>query len=428
MLFREQIAVCLLFISIGTISANAENWPGWRGPTGDGISSEKDLPLEWDGVDKNLVWKVPLPGEGYSSPIVWGDRIFVTTCLPDSQERVLMCLSTQSGKILWQQTVVTAPLETLHKFNSHSSGTPVSDGKLVYVAFLEVDGTTVDAKNVGKARPVTAGEIVVAAYDFNGRAMWKAKPGGFVSVHGFCSCPVLYKDKVIINGDHDGDSYIAALNKETGQLLWKKERDHDTRSYVTPIIREIDGRTQMVLSGSHHVASYDPNTGEEHWRIDGPTEQFVASMVYDNEKFYLSAGFPTYHVMAIDPTGSGNVTDTHVAWHETNAKCYVPSPVLVGNYLFVADDHGIGNCFDTKTGERLWRARLGRHFSTSLVAADGLVYFLDDDGRTTVIRPGKEPGILTVNGLGEECRASPAIADGRFYFRGVKHLFCIGEK
>lgn len=428
MFYREQVAACLVFIFLGTLSANAENWPGWRGPTGDGISAEENLPLEWDGESKNLLWKVPVPGEGYSSPIVWGDRIFVTACLPDSQERVLMCLSTESGKVLWQQTVVTAPLETLHKFNSHSSGTPITDGKLVYVAFLEVDGSTVDAKNVGKARPVTPGEIVVAAYDFDGRAMWKAKPGGFVSVHGFCSCPVLYKDKVIINGDHDGDSYIAALDKETGQLLWKKERDHDTRSYVTPIIREIDGRTQMVLSGSHHVASYNPETGEEHWRVDGPTEQFVASMVYDGEKFYLSAGFPTYHVMAIDPTGSGNVTESHVVWHEKNAKCYVPSPVLVGNYLFVADDHGIGNCLDTKTGERLWRARLGRHFSTSLVAADGLVYFLDDDGRTSVIRPGKEPDILTVNGLGEECRASPAIADGRFYFRGVRHLFCIGEK
>ncbi len=421
-LFLSGIAITML-----VSHADAENWPGWRGPTGDGISSEAGIPTEWDGDGKNLLWKVDVPGDGYSSPIVWEDRIFLTSCLKETQERVLFCLDRKNGKILWKTTVVKSPLETLHKFNSHSSGTPATDGKYIYVAFLEVDGKTVDAKNVGKPRPVTPGEIVVAAYDFQGRAMWKAKPGSFVSVHGFCSCPVIYKDKLIVNGDHDGKSYIVALDKKTGATSWKVSREQETRSYVTPIIREIDGRTQMVLSGSHHVASYDPETGQQHWKIDGPTEQFVASMVYDGKKFYLTAGFPTYHVMAIDPTGLGNVTDSHIVWHETNAKCYVPSPVVVGNYLFVADDHGIANCFDTKTGERLWRDRFGRHFSTSLVAADGLVYFLDDDGRTTVVKPGKEPNILSVNGVGEECRASPAIADGRIYIRGLKHLYCIGE-
>ncbi len=407
--------------------ATAENWPGWRGPTGDGLSAENDVPTEWDGDGKNLLWKTDIPGDGYSSPIVWEDRIFLTSCMKETQERVLLCLDRTKGKILWKTTVVKSPLETLHKFNSHSSGTPATDGKYVYVTFLEVEGKTIDAQNVGKARPVTPGEIVVAAYDFQGRAVWKAKPGKFVSVHGFCSCPVLYKDKIIVNGDHDGESYLVALDKETGATSWKVDRDHKTRSYVTPLIREIDGRTQMVLSGSSHVASYDPETGEQHWKVDGPTEQFVSSMVYDGKKFYLSAGYPTYHVMAIDPTGKGNVTDTHVVWHKTNAKCYVPSPVVVGDYLFVADDHGIANCFDTKTGDRLWRDRLGRHFSTSLVAANGLVYFLDDDGRTTIVKPGDEPNIVAVNGIGEECRASPAIANGRIYIRGLKHLYCIGE-
>lgn len=427
MLSKYRPHALLLMVMLST-PLSAGNWPAWRGPTGDGISPERNLPQSWDGEAENLLWKVPVPGVGYSSPIVWEDRLFLTTCLPEKEERQLHCLSTKTGKTLWKQTVVKSPLETIHKFNSRASGTPATDGKLVYVAFLQVDGSTVDAKNVGKPRPVTPGEIVVAAYTMDGRASWIAKPGGFVSVHGFCSCPVLYKDLVIINGDHDGDSYLAALNKETGQLVWKLERDHKTRSYVTPLIRTIQGQDQMVLSGSHHVASYDPNTGEEIWRVQGPTEQFVASMVYDGEKFYLNGGFPTYHVMAIAPTGTGDVTDTHVTWHSTQVKSYVPSPVVVDQYLLVADDHGIANCFDKETGERLWRARLGRHFSTSLIAADGLVYFLDDDGRTSVMRPGPEPEIVTVNGLGEECRASPAIADGRFYFRGLNHLFCIGEK
>lgn len=406
----------------------SENWPGWRGPTGDGISNETSVPVEWDGTSKNLLWKVEVPGTGYSSPIVWEDRIFVTTCLPETEERVLLCLNRDKGKILWRKTVLKSPLETLHKFNSHSSGTPATDGSLVYVAFLSIDGSTIDAKNVGRARPVTPGEIIIVAYDFEGNIAWKKSCGEFVSVHGFCSCPVIYQDRLLINGDHDGESYVAALDKKSGDILWKIPREHKTRSYVTPLVREIDGQPQMVLSGSQHVASYDPADGRLLWNIQGPTEQFVASMVYDGAKFYLSAGYPTYHVMAIDPTGQGDVTETNVVWHETNAKCYVPSPVVVDGYLFVADDHGIANCFDAEDGKRLWRARLGRHFSTSLVAVNGLVFFLDDDGKTTIIRPGTEQQVVAINEIGEECRASPAIANGRLYLRGVKHLYCIGTK
>lgn len=423
-------AVCctaVLFVWHASHRAEAENWPGWRGPTGDGQSGETDLPLKWDGEQVNLRWKTAIPGEGHSSPIIWEDRVFLTTCDLQTQARQLLCLDQQTGQIRWQTTVFKSPLETRHRFNSFASGTPATDGERVYVAFLKVDGSTIDAPNVGAPRPVTPGEIVVAAYDFNGRAVWKAVIGEFVSAHGFCSCPVIYKDQIIINGDHDGDSYLAAMDKQTGQLLWKRSREHQTRSYVTPLIREIAGRPQMVLSGSQHVASYNPETGERLWWVDGPTEQFVSSMVFDGEKFYLTAGYPTYHVMAIDPRGAGNVTQTHVVWHKTNAKCYVPSPVVVDGYLFVADDHGIANCFDTRTGERLWRERLGRHFSTSLVSADGLVYFLDDDGRTSIIRPGPEPDVLATNGIGEECRASPAIAQGCLYFRGTQHLFCIGR-
>ena len=406
---------------------SGENWPGWRGLTGDGISTETDLPTHWNAQGENIVWKANIPGMGYSSPIIWEDRVFLTTCLTDSNERVLLCLNAGTGEQLWQQTVAVSPLETLHKFNSYASGTPVTDGKTVYVAFLVSEGKTVEAKNVGKPRPVTFGEILVVAYDFNGTEKWRATAGEFTSAHGFCSCPVIYKDKLIINGDHDGNSYLTALNRHTGEVVWKEPRAHQTRSYVTPIIREIDGKDQLVLSGSHTVSSYNPDDGSLVWTVDGPTEQFVSSMVYDGSHFYLSAGFPTYHVMAIDPTGTGNVTDSHVVWHETNAKCYVPSPVVVGERLFVADDHGIANCFNTQTGERLWRARLGRHFSTSLVAADGLVYFLADDGKTTVVKPADKPVILAENLLDEECRASPAISNGRIYLRSFDHLFCIGE-
>jgi len=232
---------------------------------------------------------------------------------------------------------------------------------------------------------------------------------------------------VIVNGDHDGKSYIAALDRETGEAVWNVPRDHGIRSYVTPIIREIDGRTQLILSGSKHIASLDPASGKEHWRIEGPTEQFVASMVYDGKLLFMAAGFPTYHVMGIRPGGSGNVTDSHVAWHETNVQCYVPSPVVVGGYLLVADDRGTANCFSAASGERLWQERLGQHYSTSLITAGGLVYFIADDGQTTIVRPGEELEVVAENELGEHCYSSPAIAHDQLFIRGEKHLFCLGK-
>jgi len=295
----------------------------------------------------------------------------------------------------------------------------------VYVSFLEVDGSMVPAPNVGAPRPVTPGKMVVAAFDFEGHRQWIVRPGEFVSAHGYCANPVLYQNLVVVNGDHDGDSYIVGLDKQTGKTVWKTPRAGKTRSYVTPLVREIGGRTQLVFSGSKHIISLDPATGAEQWSIDGPTEQFVASMVFDGKLLFMAAGFPTYHVMGIRPDGSGNVTDTHVAWHATSARCYVPSPVVVDRYLLVADDRGTANCFVAATGERAWQERLGVHYSGSLVTAGGLAYFIADDGVTKVVRPGPKLEVVAENPLGEHCYSSPAIADGRIYIRGESHLFAI---
>lgn len=421
----------LAFLIVFAAVASAENWPYWRGPRGDGSSAEEHVPTKWDGnTGRNILWKVALPGRGHSSPIVWDDRIFVTSCVEGDGEpaRQLLCLNRETGETLWQRTVITAPLETKHGLNSYASGTPATDGKHVFVTFLEVGGETIDARNVGRARPVTPGEMVVAAYDFDGARQWIARPGGFVSVHGFCSSPVLFEDLVIVNGDHDGDSYIAALKKSTGETVWKIPREHKTRSYVTPIIRQIDGRTQMILSGSKCVASYDPRTGERYWVIDGPTEQFVASLVYNGKLLFMTSGFPEHHILAIDPTGRGNVTETHVRWRTTKATAYVPSPIAMGDYFLNVSDNGVGTCFDAATGEPYWIQRLGPHYSASAVSAGGLAYFLADKGAMTVIRPGEKLDVVAVNELGEHCHASPAISRGRIYIRSEEHLFCIGEK
>ncbi len=417
----------VLVVSLLSTVVAAENWSGWRGPRGDGTSLETKVPTKWSDAE-NVAWKVAVPGLGHSSPVIWENRVFLTTCLTDTEERVLLCLDRKTGKTLWQKTVFKCPLEVKHNLNSHASGTPATDGSLVYVAFLEIDGSTeLATRNVGRVRPFTPGQIVVAAYDFEGNQKWLTKPGTFKSVHGFSSCPVLHGDKVIINGDHDGDSYIVALNKHTGKTEWKVERAHKTRSYVTPIIREIDGRTQMILAGSHAVDSYNPDNGELHWHMDGPTEQFVASMIYNGEFLFLTCGFPDKHMMAIRPDGTGNVTETHVAWRTKEGASYVPSPVACDKYFLVVADNGIASCFDAKTGERAWIKRLGRRYSASLVTANGLVYFLDDDGNTRVVKPGPEYEELAENALNEPCSASPAISNGQIFIRTENNLYCIGK-
>ncbi len=399
----------LLCVALLSHAVQAENWSLWRGPRGDGTSLEKNIPVRWSGAE-NVAWKVEVPGYGHSSPVVWEDRLFLMSCVDETQQRVLLSLDRKTGKSLWRQTVVRSPLERKHRLNSRASGTPATDGKLVYVSFL-------DEK-----------DMVVAAYDFEGNQAWSVRPGEFSSRHGFCSSPVLHKDLVIVNGDHDGDSYIVALKRATGETVWKVAREHKTRSYVTPIIREIDGRTQMILSGSKCVTSYDPSNGKVHWTIDGPTEQFVASMVYNGDLLFLTAGFPEHHILAIRPNGHGNVTDSHIAWRTKEGASYVPSPISAGDYFLVVSDRGIASCFVAKTGERVWKERMGPHYSASLVTAGGLVYFLSDKGVMTVVKPGREYEVVAENDLGEYCFASPAISNGQIFLRSEKHLFCIGKR
>jgi outer membrane protein assembly factor BamB len=403
------ICLCLVIGLIVTLSGPvlAENWPGWRGPRGDGTSLEKNVPVHWSSTE-NIVWKVPIPGKGHASPIVWDNRIFVVTALEKQKQRILLCLEREKGKVLWQRVILESPLERKNALNSYASSTPVTDGEKVYVSFLDRD------------------KMFVAAYDFEGNKVWEVRPGVFSSIHGYCSSPVLWKDKVIVNGDHDGPAYIVALEQATGRTIWKTPRPNMTRSYCAPVIYHIDGRNQMILSGSKCVASYDPDTGKQHWIIDGPTEQFVASLVYNGELLFMTCGFPDLFMQGIRPDGRGNVTDTHVVWQKDRDCSYVPSPVAAGPYFLVVSDSGVATCLKAKTGETLWRQRLEGKHSPSLVVAAGLVYFLSDRGVMTVVRPGPQYEVVARNELGEQTRASPAISNGRMFLRGVENLYCIG--
>ncbi len=417
--------VVLFFFVAGLI--RAENWPGWRGPSGDGISAGKGIPTKWSSKE-NIAWRIAVRGEGHSSPIVWGDKVFLTSSLTEKNKRILLCIDRLSGQTVWQRDVVQSPPETVHRLNSRASGTPATDGKQVYVTFMRAEGDEVIAPNVGSERLITPGKIIVAAYDLDGNEKWKTNVGDFLSAHGFNTCPVLFEDLVILNGDHDGNAYLVALDRQSGRQRWRTRRENKTRSYVTPIIRKIDGITQMILSGSLCVASYDPHNGKRHWIVDGPTEQFVASMVYDGKYVFATGGYPERHTLAIRPGGKGNVTDTHIAWRTTRGAAYVPSPIISGRYLLMVADSGIASCFEARTGKRHWMERLPGGHSPSPVSADGLVYFVSDRGVTTIIRPSETFAVIAKNELGEPVSASPAISQGQIFLRTHQHLYCIGSK
>ena len=399
----------------------AEDWPAWRGPRNDGSSTEKNAPVKWSATE-NVLWKTALPGGGHASPIVWGNRVFTVAAVKETEGRDLLCLDRASGNILWQRTAVKSPLERKHRENSHASSTPATDGALVYVSFLDVQ------------------EMVVAAYDFAGKQKWLVRPGQFKSVHGFCSSPTIWGDKLIVNGDHDGDSYLVALDKHTGKTLWKIPRANKTRSYCAPIIRQLSGRTQMILSGDKSIASYDPDTGKTHWYIKGPTEQFVASLVYNAKAdlLFMSGGFPQHHLLGLRHDGKGDLgnimhvqeTDLpQVAWHHTRPSMvsYVPSPISEGDHFLVVSDTGHANCFLAKTGEPLWQEKLGAHHA-SPVAVGGLVYFISDAGVTTIVKPGAKFELVSKNELGEGVYSSPAISNGQIFIRADQHLYCISNK
>jgi outer membrane protein assembly factor BamB len=392
----------------------AEDWPGWRGPRSDGTVKDTGFALTWSPTE-NVKWKTELPGKGHSSPVVSKGKVFVAGCVEAEKRRVLYCVDRATGKIEWEKTAVVAELEEKHNENSWASSTPAADGEHVYITFLD--------------RP----QMRVFCYDTSGNLVWEKNPGEFHSKHGFCSPPMLYKDLVIVNGDQDAPAgktaFIVALDRKTGAERWRADRPTKLRSYCPPVVIDAAGKKQLVLTGSKCVASYDPDTGKQNWIIDGPTEQFVSSMVLHDGVLLMTAGYPVYWVMAIDPSGSGNVTNTHVLWSKRNEGGYVPSPVAHNGKLYLVDDKGVASCWDVKTGKQEWKERLsGEKHHASAACADGRIYLTSDAGVTFVLKAAPEFEILAKNSLGERVFASPAFSDGDIFIRGAKHLWCIGGK
>jgi outer membrane protein assembly factor BamB len=390
--------------------ALAEPWPGWRGPRSDGTCLESNITANWDPT--NAVWSAEIPGQGHSSPSVWNDRLCLTTALPATQDRILLCLDRASGKILWQQTVVQGPLEKIHKENSYASSTPATDGERVYATFRVGD------------------DIVVAAHDLaSGKQLWQVKPGSHAGEWGFNNEPVLYQDKVILDGDSKGDSFLVALGRSDGKTLWRVKRTHQGISYSAPFIRRLAGRMQLIQCGDRCVTSFDPDTGRQIWTVEGPSEEFVATPVYSEETglVYISSSWPKQNLLAIRPDGRGDVTQTHVAWHDNKGAPYVPSMIVAGGYLLTVNNSSVAFCYEAATGNVLWQEKLGRHHA-SPVLVGGRVFFINDDGEINVVKPGKQFERVAQYQLGEPCYASPAISDGQVFLRGFRHLICLGRK
>lgn len=400
-----------LSVLVSAAALRAEDWPSWRGPGGVGISAEKGIATDWsvESVERNVLWKFEDPGLGHSSPIVWGDALFITTAVDDS--RLLIRLDPRTGKEAWRREVVRASRERKHPKNSHASATPATDGERVYVSFLDPP------------------RILAAAYDFQGELVWKTSPADFRSIHGFCTTPVLFEDTILLNCDQDDPgACIVALDRKDGSLRWKTVRPNAVRSYCPPTVFEIDGKPQMVLAGSETVCSYDPRDGKQLWMASGPTEQCVASAVWGDGLVFITGGYPDREILAIDPRGAGDVTETHVRWRADEGVAYVPSPLYVDGHFYVVSDSGALSAIEAKTGRYARTVKLGEDCSASLLYASGHIYCASEKGKVFVVRATPDLEIVRTIDMGDPIFASPVPANGVLYIRTWKRLWAIREE
>ena len=421
-------------------AGSAANWPQWRGPDGSGISTEKNLPTEWSPT-KNIKWKTPIEGRSHSSPIVWDNKIFVTTAvegpevpgakaakhLLDNKDFVhpdsvganhkhtfkVVALNRDNGKVLWDVVAWEGtPYDDRHRKSSYAASTPATDGKLVYAYF---------------------GSEGLYAYDFNGKLAWKVDVGKLANLGlGTATSPILFENLVIIQADEDNGekSFIVAYDKKTGKEVWKMQRKVQI-SWSTPILARAAKRTELITSGTESIIAYDPATGKELWNHKGLESNAIPSPVTNNERVYVVAGFPTKITMAIRLGESGDLTGTpNVPWQYAKGTAYVPSPILYGDYLYLTTDRGILTCLDAKTGAVKYeggRIPIPATFTASPVAFDGKILLTSEDGDTFIVKAGPKHEIIGTNSVGEPVYASPAIADGRIYIRGEKNIYCIGS-
>lgn len=425
---------------------SAADWPHWRGPSGTGVSTEKDLPVRWSATD-NVAWKAPIAGLGVSTPIVVGDRVFVTSQIGSGARRqgprlvqgadaaaageralgasggeaadpppgvffLVEAFSRTNGRRLWEHRVAAeGNLTSVHDKHNLASPSPVSDGRLVFAWFgngqivaLDRDGKRVWQRHLGKE---------IAPFDIN----W-----------GHGSSPAVYEDLLILLCDHTPASYLLAVDTKTGKDRWKADRGKGRASYSTPFVVHAGTGPELVVNSTERIDAYDPKTGAFLWHA-GEVSRFAVPMPTSHDGvLYASRGYRSGPYMAIRPGGRGDVRATHVLWNVPTGAPYISSLVYAGGLLYMANDVGIVTAIDASTGERVWQERLGGIFSASPVAADGKVYLVSETGETIVLGAGRPPEVLARNDIGERTLASPVVSKGKIFIRTDNHLFCIGKR
>ncbi len=423
------------------------NWPRFRGPGGSGVADGQHPPIQWNGeTGQNVRWKTKVPGFGHASPILWGDRIFVTTAVnktgkeelkhglygdfvyaedyEDTHSWQVFCLSRKTGEVLWSRVAHEGtPRIKRHTKSSHSDSTPVTDGKHV-VACLGSEG--------------------LFCYDVEGNLLWK-KDVGLLDAgwfydpeyqFGFGSSPIIYNGLVILQADIQETPFLAAYELETGKTAWKVSRD-EICSWSSPNIFEVNGRAELVTNGTKAIRAHDPMTGKELWRLVGNSEVCVPTPIMGHGLIYITSGYRPFNpIYAIRPGGNGDIslpdgesTNDFVQWSMRRGGPYMQTPVVYGDHLYTCADNGILACYDAKTGKRVYRQRLGvgRGYTASALAADGRLYFTGEDGDIVVAKAGPEYQLLSVNPMGEVCMSTPAISDGMMIVRTQHHVFGVGR-
>jgi outer membrane protein assembly factor BamB len=422
----------LAFLS-GTVSAG--DWPRFRGPNGTGTADDKTIPVKW--TDKSVLWKTEIPGKGHSSPIVSKGKVFLESSSGDGKQRFLICVDVKSGQIDWSKEMAALPART-HPKNTVCSCTPTADGERIYAIFWEGQDPNKPERQDAKVGKLSCGNLVLAAFDYAGNKKWQQSLGDFESQHGPGMSPIVVGDKVIINKDQDGAAELLAFDAKSGKPAWSKKRDFERACYSTPFLLEkTDAGPELVVSSTGGITGYDPKDGTQIWnyvwKFDKARLRTVGSAIFHDGLIFAIAGDGggDRNMIAIKPGDKGDVSPSNLIWKKSKETPYVPTPLAKDSMIFwVTDKEGVAFCVDGKTGNVIWNERLGggAEISASPVMIDGKIYIINEKGSVFVCPATKEYELLARNELNETVFASPAVADGRLFVRGAKHLFCIGTK
>lgn len=406
---RCQFAALLIFSLLAVTFASADDWPSWRGADGSGHSKENGLPTKWSA--KSIVWRTALPGIGQSSPVIWGDRIFLTSALENGKKRVVLCVDRTKGNIVWQNEAWAGSPEKSHGMNGWASSTCATDGERVVAYF---------------------GKGGLHCYSMDGKKLWSRDLGEFPGPWGTSACPLLVGDLVIQNGDSTGKSFLIAVNKQTGKDVWKTPRpDLPKGGWSSPVLVDAGKRKEIVVNGEDFVIGYDPASGKELWKCKTFAGRGEPTVAPGKGLVYVINGLAG-DIYAVKLGGAGDVTKSNIAWHTPRkGKRDQPSPIVVGNYLLAADMDGVTTCYHSGTGKIQWKERLRGAFTASPIAAGGLVYFMSEAGETSVIEPGPTFKLVAENSLGasgEMFRACLTPCNGQIFARSQTQLYCIGKE